>query len=310
MAAPIGGAGRRKRNVKGDDAKGTTPGADRAEKVEHALMMLDEGVGRITGGEEFRRYLAFSARFHRYSARNCLLILAQCPHASRVAGYRKWQELGRQVRRGEEGIRILAPVSRTVEEEGTDEKVRALVGFRVTTVFDVSQTDGEPLPEAPVPEDLRDSDDPAGVASRVYEGLSRFCQDEGVAVETEDRRPGEYGSYDPKGRRVVLNRALSEVDRATTLTHELVHHLLHREDDSRTTRAMRETEAEGTSFAVFSYFGFDTSVFTFAYVARYAKETEILKAALSRIQKATHELIEAVERGPSGDLPEAGGRAS
>ena len=278
--------------------RGTKRDAERAEKVERALSMLEEGVERIASGEEFRRYLAFSARFHRYSARNCLLILAQRPGASRVAGYRRWQQLGRQVRRGEEGIRILAPVSRTVEDEGTGEKARALVGFKVASVFDVSQTDGEPLPEAPRPEDLGDPDDPAGVASRVHEGLYRFCEVEGVAVELEDRRPGEYGSYERKGRRIVLNRALSGVDRATTLAHELAHHLLHREDDGRTTNAMRETEAEGVSFAVFSYFGFDTSRFTFAYVACYANEPEILKAALSRIQKATHELIEAVERNP------------
>ena len=304
MTAPTGGAGRRKRNAKeGEHARGTTRDAAKTEGVNRALAMLEEGVERITSGEEFKRYLTFSARFHRYSARNCLLILAQRPGASRVAGYNRWWELGRQVRRGEEGIKILAPVSRTVEDEGTGEKVRALVGFKVASVFDVSQTDGEPLPE-----DL-DPDDPAGVASMVYEGLYRFCQTEGVAVELEDRRTGEYGSYERKKRRIVLNRTLSEVDRATTLTHELAHHLLHQEDDGAINRAMRETEAEGVSFAVFSYFGFDTSRFAFAYVARYAKEPEILKTALDRVQKATHELIRAVERDPSGEGSGTGKRA-
>ena len=285
-----------------------TRDAARTQKVERALSMLEEGVERITSGEEFARYLRFSARFHGYSARNCLLILAQRPGASRVAGYRRWQEMGRQVRRGEEGIKILAPISRTVEDEGTGEKVRALVGFKVASVFDVSQTDGEPLPEAPRPEDLAPVD-PAGVASRVYEGLSRFCEAEGVAVEMEDRRPGEYGSYERKERRIVLNRALSEVERAATLAHELAHHLLHHGDVGRTTKATRETEAEGVSFAVFSYFGFDTSRFTFAYVAHYAGEPEILKASLDRIQKATHELIEVVERAPAGEEGGTGKRA-
>jgi hypothetical protein len=289
--------------------RGIARGAERAEKVNRALSMLEQGVGRITSGEEFERYLRFSARFHDYSARNCLLILAQRPGASRVAGYRRWQELGRQVRRGEEGIRILAPVSRVVEDEGTGEKVRALVGFKVASVFDVSQTDGEPLPEAPRPEDL-DPNDPAGISARVYGGLSHFCEAEEITVEMEDRRPDEYGSYDRKGRRIVLNRALSEVDRATTLAHELAHHLLHRQDDGATTKATRETEAEGVSFAVFSYFGFDTSRFTFAYVARYAEEPEALKAALSRIQKATQELIGAVERDPAGEERGTGGGPS
>ncbi len=144
----------------------------------------------------------------------------------------------------------------------------------------------------------------------VYEGLSRFCEARGIAVELRDLPPGHYGSYDPKGRRVTLNRALSEVERATTLTHEFAHHLLHREYDDRTTRATRETEAEGVSFAVLGYFGCDTSRFTFAYVARHAREPEILKAALSRIQTATHELIEAVERNPAvGEERGAMGRA-
>ena len=309
MTSSTGGAGRRKRNAKeGEHVREITRDAARTQKVNRVLSILEEGVERITSGEEFARYLRLSARFHGYSARNCLLILAQRPGASRVAGYRRWQEMGRQVGRGEEGIRILAPVSRTVEDEGTGEKVRALVGFKVASVFDVSQTDGEPLPEAPRPKDL-DPDDPTGIASMVYEGLSRFCEAEGVAVELEDRRPGEYGSYEREGRRVVLNRALSEVDRSTTLAHELAHHLLHREDDGATTKAIRETEAEGVSFAVFSYFGFDTSRFTFAYVARYAKEPEVLKAALDRIQNATHELIGAVERVTSGEGSGTGRRA-
>ena len=141
-----------------------------------------------------------------------------------------------------------------------------------------------------------DPDDPAGVASRVYEGLSRFCQSEGVALVLEDGEPGEYGRYERRERRVVLNRALPEVERAATLAHELAHHLLHQEDDAgRPDKATRETEAEGVSFAVFSYFGFDTSRFTFAYVARYAREPEILTAALERIQRATRRLIGAVE---------------
>lgn len=285
--------------------------AARTEKVNRALSMLEEGVERITSGEEFRRYLAFSARFHRYSARNCLLVLWQRPDASRVAGYRKWQEMGRQVRRGEEAIRILAPVSRTVEDEGTGEKARALVGFRVASVFDVSQTDGEPMPEAPRPEALGDPDDPAGASSRVYGGLSRLCEDEGVPVDLLDLAPGYYGGYHHKERRIVLNRALSEAERATTLAHELAHHLLHRHDDAgeTTTKATRETEAEGVAFAVFSYFGFDTSRFSFAYVSRYAGEPEVLTAALDRIQKAAHRMIEAVEGEPDDGHREAGGRA-
>ena len=272
-------------------------------RVEEALERLESGVSRILDGEEFKRYLSVAARFHRYSANNCLLILMQRPEAARVAGYRKWQELGRQVRKGEMGIKILAPISRTVaEDEQTGKKVRALVGFKTATVFDVSQTDGEKLPEAPRPEDL-DPDDPEGTAKRVYEGLLSFCEAEGVAVEFKERRSGDYGSYQRKERQITLNAALPATEKATTLAHELAHHLLHGTTQANgTAKQAREIEAEGAAFVACAAFGLDTSRFTFAYVATYAgsSATEALKAALERIQVAARRLIEAVENPMEG----------
>ena len=153
-----------------------------------------------------------TAKFHRYSANNCLLILMQRPEATRVAGYRAWQQLGRQVRKGEKGIKILAPIRRKVaEDEETGEAVRVakLVGFKTATVFNVSQTDGEELPEASCPEDL-DPEEGAEIAEKVYKGLLSFCEAEGVAVEMEERRRGEYGSYQRKERRIILARIIHE----------------------------------------------------------------------------------------------------
>ena len=257
---------------------------------------MESGVSRILDGEEFKRYLSVAAKFHRYSANNCLLIRMQRPDASRVAGYRRWQQLGRQVRKGEKGIKILAPISRKVaEDEETGEAVRVakLVGFKTATVFDVSQTDGEELPEAPRPEDL-DPQEGVEIAGKVYESLSRFCEAEGVAVEFEERRSGDYGSYQRGERRIILNAALPITEKATTLAHELAHHLLHAQADG-TAKQAREIEAEGAAFVVCAAFGLDTSRFTFAYVANYAGEPETLKAALERIQGAARRLIGAVE---------------
>ena len=269
-------------------------------RVEDALERLESGVLRILDGEEFKRYLSVAAKFHHYSANNCLLILMQRADATRVAGYRKWQQLGRQVRKGEKGIKILAPISRKVaEDEEAGEKVCALVGFKTATVFDVSQTDGEELPDAPMPEDL-DSEEGADVAERVYEGLRRFCEAEGVAVEFEERRPGNYGSYQRKERRITLNVALPATEKATTLAHELAHHLLHAQEDHRATKAAKEIEAEGAAFVLCAAFGLDTSRFTFAYVANYAGEPDALKAALARIQEAAGRLIEALEDSTEG----------
>ena len=280
-------AARRKQN------SGKQPG--KARRVEEAAARLEVGVTQIVEGEEFRRYLKVAARFHHYSPNNCLLILMQRPEATRVAGYRKWQELGRQVRKGEKGIKILAPMSRKVaEDEKTGEAVRALVGFKTTTVFDVSQTDGEDLPDAPRPEDL-DPEEGEEIAENVYEGLLSFCQAEGIAVAFEERRRGNYGTYHREDRRITLNATLPATEKATTLAHELAHHLLHGREADRNTKQAREVEAEGVAFVTCAAFGLDTSRFTFAYVANYAGEVEALKAALERIQGAARRLIEAVE---------------
>jgi hypothetical protein len=109
-----------------DRRKALERGKGRDRKVREAVELLDAGAERILDGEQFKRYLSFAAKFHRYSANNSLLILVQRPTATRVAGYRRWQELSRQVRRGEEGIRILAPIFRTVEDEESSEKARIL----------------------------------------------------------------------------------------------------------------------------------------------------------------------------------------
>ena len=103
-------------------------GKRRDRKVREAVELLDAGVERILDGEQFKRYLSFAAKFHRYSANNCLLVMLQKPGATRVAGYKRWQELGRQVRRGEEGIRIFAPIFRTVEDEESGERRLVLPG--------------------------------------------------------------------------------------------------------------------------------------------------------------------------------------
>jgi hypothetical protein len=154
-----------------DERKAMERGGKRDRRVREAVELLDAGVQRILDGEEFKRYLAFAARFHRYSANNSLLILLQRPNATKIAGYKRWQELGRQVRRGEEGMRILAPIFRTVEDEMSGEKARILCSFKVVKVFDISQTDpvsgAPPIPEKPRPEALPGSSSAARALAAV-----------------------------------------------------------------------------------------------------------------------------------------------
>jgi hypothetical protein len=194
-----------------DERKATKRGKVRDRKVREAVEMLDAGVERILDGEEFKRYLAFAARFHRYSANNSLLILVQRPTATRVAGYKRWRELGRQVRRGEEGIRIFAPIFRTVEDEEGGEKARILCSFKVVKVFDVSQTDpvpgAPPIPHKPRPEALPGSSSAARTLAR---SLARLCEVEGLELresgeELDALYPGANGLYSPKKRLILLS---------------------------------------------------------------------------------------------------------
>ncbi len=286
------------------ERKAAERGKERDRKVREAMEILDDGVERILDGEEFKRYLAFAARFHRYSANNSLLILVQKPDAIRVAGYGKWRELGRQVRRGEEGLKILAPIFRTVEDEESGEKYRALCSFKVVKVFDVSQTDplpgAEPMPEKPKPKALHGDSDAARSLGR---SLLAFCGSEGVPVLEDDAEldalsPGAKGLYSLREGRILLRSGLPADQKAKTLAHELAHHLLHGNAAvSEEDRPTLEAEAEGAAYAVLSYFGVDASAYSFAYVARWAENKDVVKAALANIQKTVRTIIEAVENG-------------
>jgi N-terminal domain of anti-restriction factor ArdC len=171
------------------ERKALERGGRRDRRVREAAELLEAGVQRILDGEEFKRYLAFAARFHRYSANNSLLILLQRPNATRVAGYKRWQDLGWQVQRGEEGIRILAPIFRTLEDEVSGEKTRILCSFKVVKVFDVSQTvpvsEAGPLPEKPRPAALT-GNSPA--ARAIAQSLARLLRRRGARVARERRR--------------------------------------------------------------------------------------------------------------------------
>jgi N-terminal domain of anti-restriction factor ArdC len=279
-------------------------GRRRDRRVREAVELLDAGVERILNGEEFKRYLAFSAKFHRYSANNSMLILLQRPNATKIAGYKRWQQLGRQVHCGEEGIRILAPIFRTVEDEESGEKARMLCSFKVVKVFDVSQTvptpGAEPLPEKPRPMVLAGSSSAARTLAR---SLRRLCKAEGLELresgeELDALYPGANGLYSSRRKLILLRETLADDQKAKSLTHELAHHLLLRDAPaSEAERPTLEAEAEGTAYAVLSYFGVDTSSYSFAYVAHWAEQKEVVKAVLASVQKTARAIIEAVDDG-------------
>lgn len=261
-----------------------------------AMQMLEEGIAKITDSESFKSYLSLSRSLHRYSARNMLLVYLQHPGTSRIAGYKRWKALGRQVSKGAKAIKILAPVSRKQTDEETGEEIRRVVGFRDASVFDITQTvrmDGAQEPTLPEVGDVVGSED---AAKELYDLLTRICEAEDVPIVEKDLPEGYYGSYDRGASYIVISSRLSQLDRATTLSHELAHHLLYPlYDGVQQSHATKETEAEGASFAICDAYGIDTSGFSFPYIVSHAGDSEVLAAALDRVQKVVHRVLSEAE---------------
>ena len=279
-------------------------GADRLAAVHDQLM---SAVDALVDGPAWRRMLEVAARFHRYSPNNVLLISLQRPDATRVAGYQTWRELGRQVRKGETGIAILAPVvSRrsdpdTAEREATDPDAgpaRVLRGFRVTRVFDVRQTDGEALPE--VAPELLGGSAPFGV----WEGLVDQVEDAGYSFGYADTAPAN-GRTDFAAGSVVLRSDLTGAQSVKTLAHELAHVLLHHPDalPAGFTRARAEVEAESVAYVVCAAHGLDAGDYTVPYVAGWAGgDRELVTQTTTRVLATAREILAVAAPADDGAL--------
>lgn len=242
---------------------------------------LDELIAAVQAGksEGLREYLAQMAKFHRYSVTNHFLILAQHPQATRVAGYRTWKKLGRQVRRGSKSIRILAPILKRKTDEGRDEE--ALAGFRTIGVFDISQTDGKSLANF-----TRPQGDPGPHIDR----LKQFVAAQGIRLKHSDSLGGAEGIS--RGGEIILRMGLTPAEEFSVLAHELAHELLHRSPGQN--RLVRETEAEATAFVVCQAVGLDAKDAASDYIQLYRGDKETLLASLQRIRRTANLILRAV----------------
>ena len=271
------------------------------EKLDATMKSLEEGVDTIVGSEEFGRYLSVMGRFHQYSFGNITLIHVQRPEATRVAGYKRWQELGRQVRRGEQGVKILVPHRKKLQSEDETEEQVVIRSFGVGTVFDVSQTEGEPLPEPPVVREIRESTD---IGAALFRHICRYLDSEGIPVAREDTSPAN-GYWEPLSRRIAVGLHLEGDQRTKTLAHETAHFVA----DHQLGMAKEdvETVAESAAYVVLQHYGIDSSGYSFGYVARWAKDRQVLKRNLDAIQRTAHTIIEGIEGcpidGSTPDLP-------
>lgn len=265
----------------------TTPVEPSNPTLATALERLRTGVTALMTSNGWRAALEFRARLHTYSFLNSSLILAQRPDATLVAGFRRWQDLGRHVSRGEKGIAILAPLLRT-DPNDADSKI--LTGFRTVYVFDVRQTSGEPVPEPPRPQRL-DGDGPLVQAATRH--LTSFAAQQGISVRDDLTHPTALGAYVHATRAIRMRPDLAPLQYLKTLVHEMAHALLH--DPSVDQRAHAELEAESCAYLVCHQLGLDTSAYSFAYLANWAPSLEALLQSGDRACRAATQIHQALE---------------
>jgi antirestriction protein ArdC len=264
--------------MKRDDAK---------QLVSDGLAELNEALSKGQS-DTLVRYLSVMSRFHRYSFGNLMLILAQRETATYVAGFRKWQELGRHVRKGEKGIGIFAPCRykrKSEDDRGDDREVYDIRGFRVVHVFDVAQTEGDELPEF------------AEIGGEPGEYLARVEQviwDAGIELRYETIRGGALGSS--AGGTITVCPELSAAETCAILVHEYSHEVLHWQSGRRheCSKTLRETEAEAVAFVVCRAFGLDSVKRSADYIQLYRGCTETLAESLEFIQKTASLFINVV----------------
>src|SRR4051812_16666439 len=196
--------------------------AARDEKMEQIHERLVAKTDALVTSEGWMEYLAFAARFRQYSFNNTMLILIQCPTATRVASYKKWAELGRQVVKGQESLKIFAPLMRKKEDEKTGEEKSFLSGFRLVSVFDVSQTEGDALPEDPGTPTLLEGEAPEGL----YDALAGIVAGAGYTLQVAASEHGENGFTRPEDKVIQVTEGLSAAQSCKTLIHEVAHMLL------------------------------------------------------------------------------------
>lgn len=285
----------------------------RAEKLTEIHTQLADAVAAAATDDGWRAWLAAAARFRTYSPFNQMLILAQAPDATRVAGYRVWQSLGRQVRKGAKGITVLAPIRRRAATDtrqapdadtaadtsrpdetpdGATPVRRSLAGFTTATVFDLAQTDGTPLPEYPaIP--LPEGDAPTGL----WDGLREQVETHGYTVTRDDPAPA-WGRTRYAARRVDIAPDLSPAMACHTLAHELGHIAADHEIRHDVARGVREAEADGIAYLLTTAAGLP-GTFTVNYVTGWTGgDPAIVRATATRVVAIAAQLLDALSPTP------------
>ena len=295
--------------------------------IEEITQKLEQGLGDFMNSEKFKDYLNTMSKFHHYSVNNTILIAMQRPDATLVAGYEAWQKnFDRHVKRGSKGIKIISPVKvkkkvwqgndfdrddngekclfqrpgETKEqfEKRSAETVKEVeyTNFMITSVFDVSDTEGKELPAIGVSE-LNGTVEDYPKLITALESISK------VPIEYADITTGAKGYFSTTDHKIVVQKDMSEVQTLKTLIHEMAHSLLHDKTEEAShgqqdtkSKSTKEVEAESVAYTVCQHFGIDTSDYSFGYIASWSqgKDLKALKASMDTIRKTASTIISDV----------------
>ena len=294
------------------------------ERLQQITAGIEQGIKELFESEKYMRYLSVMSRFHRYSVNNTMLIYMQKPDATLVAGYNKWKnQFERHVKRGEHGITIIAPTpfKKKIEEQKLDPDTKApmldqdgkvimeereveIPMFRPVKVFDVSQTDGKPLPEL--------ASSLSGNVQNYEAFMEALRRSAPVPLSVEPMAENMDGYFSPDRQRIAIREGMSEVQTVSAAVHEIAHSKLHnyakaqeeaaragdKEPPKKKDRNTEEVEAESISYAVCQYYGIQTGENSFGYIANWSQGKELpeLRASLETINKSAGELIADIDR--------------
>lgn len=281
-------------------------------KIEEDITQkIIEGVRSVYSSDKYKKYLDFISRFHNYSFNNQILIFSQCEGATYVAGYKTWEKLKRNVKKGEKAIKILAPYTRrfknrvylkdennqyVYDDNGNrivEENEFKLIKYRWVNVFDVSQTEGEGLPQ--IVEELKGTS--STIENLVY--AITAISEASIVYRTKELDPilkdGAKGYYERKNNSIVIDADLEDFQKAKTLVHEYAHSILHK--DGNKSKDEKEIEAESIAYIVCKSVGLDTSSYSFPYIFTYCKNNDqILANTLDNIRMNTLQIIGKIKR--------------
>ena len=294
----------------------TNTNSNSTVQIDDIIKNLEEGVKSLFESEKYMNYLKVMSKFHNYSFNNSLLIAMQMPQASLVAGYSKWKNtFHRQVEKGQKAIKIIAPSPYKIDKiqdkidpntnrpmldakgNGIKEKVKVVVpAYKVTNVFDVSQTSGEPLPSL-----VNELSGNVDEYNNFIEAIKRTSP---VPIKFEEMDTNAKGYYNIENKCIVIKDNMSQVQTAKTLIHEIAHSILHEKDtgiEKEADRNTKEVEAESVAYATCQHFNIDTSDYSFGYIAGWSggKEVEELRNSMNVIRQTASDLINGIEKNMS-----------